>query len=66
MLIIRFAMIFSALLMVLSVGLYIFSRRGTYLRFAWQVLRFDLVLLAVFGVMYLLERYVLAAWRVLL
>ncbi len=66
MLIIRFAMIFSALLMVLSVGLYIFSRRGTYLRFAWQVLRFDLVLLAVFGVMYLLERYVLTAWRVLL
>lgn len=66
MLILRFVMIFSALLIVLSGGVYIFSRRGTYLRFAWQVLRFDLVLLVVFGVMYLLERYVLTGWRVLL
>jgi hypothetical protein len=66
MLILRILLIFSALLIVLSGGLYVFTRRAHYLRFAWQVVRFDLIVLLVFAVLYLLERYVLTGWRILL
>lgn len=66
MLILRLFLILSALLIVLSGGVYLFTRQQRYLRFAWQFIRFDVLMLLVFGVLYLLERYVLVAWRVLL
>ena len=63
---IRLAVIVSALLIVVSFGAYIFTREQRYLRFAWQVVRFIVFALLVFGALYLLERFGLVAWRVLL
>ncbi|MFA6921248.1 MAG: hypothetical protein WC216_05345 [Gallionella sp.] len=66
MLILRVFMLLVALLLVLSGGMYIFTRNRRYLRFAWQTVRFTLLLLLVFGLLFLLERYVLVAWQVFL
>ena len=66
MLILRFALVVVALMVVLSGGMYVFTRDVRYYRFAWQVIRFSVLLMVVFGLLYLLERYVLVAWRVLL
>jgi hypothetical protein len=66
MLILRFALVAVVLLIVLSSGMYIFTRDARYYRFAWQVVRFSALLFAVFGLLFLLERYVLVGWRVLL
>jgi hypothetical protein len=63
---IRLALLLSALLIVISFATYLFSRDVRYLRFAWQVAQFILMVALVFGVLYLLERYGLAAWHVLL
>jgi len=63
---IRLAVLISALLIVASFGAYIFTRNQRYLRFAWQVVRFIVFALLVFGALYLLERFGLVAWRVLL
>lgn len=63
---IRLALILSALLIVISFAAYLFTRDNRYLGLAWQVVRFILFSLLVFGVLYLLERYGLVAWKVLL
>lgn len=64
MLILRLFIFVVALLIVASGGVYLFTRDARYLRFAWQVAKFSTLLLAIFGLLYLLERYVLVAWRV--
>jgi uncharacterized membrane protein YhfC len=66
MLILRFALIVMALLIILSVGMYVFTRNPRYYKFAWQVLRFGALLFALFGLLFVLERYVLVGWRILL
>jgi len=66
MLILRLYLVLVTLLLVLNFGMYIFTRKKRYLNFAWQVVRFTVLLLLVFGLLFLLERYVLVAWRVLL
>lgn len=66
MLILRLFLVLVTLLLILSGGMYIFTRNRRYLKFAWQTLRFTAVLLLVFAVLFVLERYVLAGWRVLL
>lgn len=66
MLILRFALVVVALLIVFSGAMYLFTRDQRYYRFAWQVIRLGVLTLLVFGLLYLLERYVLVAWRVLL
>ncbi len=66
MLILRFFLVSVTLLLVLSGGMYIFTRNRSYLKFAWQTLRFTVLLLLVFGLLFVLERYVLVAWRVFL
>lgn len=66
MLILRLFLILVTLLLVLSGGMYVFTRDRRYLKFAWQILRFAAVLLLLFAVLFVLERYVLAGWRVLL
>jgi len=62
---IRLAVLISALLIVASFGAYIFTRDQRYLRFAWQVVRFIVFALLVFGALFLLERFGLVAWRVM-
>lgn len=66
MLILRLFLLVVTLLLVLSGGMYLFTRDRRYLGFAWQVLRFTVVLLLLFAVLFVLERYVLVGWRVLL
>lgn len=65
MLALRLLLILAALLIVLSGGLYLFTRDARYLRFSWQIVRFVVVMLLVFGVLFVLERYVLIGWRIL-
>jgi hypothetical protein len=66
MLILRLFMVLLALLLVSSGGMYLFTRNRRYLEFAWQALRFTVLLLLVFALLFVLERYVLVGWRVLL
>jgi hypothetical protein len=66
MLVLRLLLVLSALIIVLSGGMYLFTRKHTYLRFAWNIVRFDIFMLLVFGVLYLLERFVLVGWKILL
>lgn len=66
MLILRLFLILVTLLLVLSVGMYIFTRNPRYYQFAWQVVRFSVLLFLIFGLLFLLERYVLVGLRVLL
>lgn len=66
MLILRLFIVLVTLLLVLSGGMYVFTRDRRYLKFAWQTLRFTALLLLVFGLLFVLERYVLIGWRVLL
>jgi len=62
MLILRLIIVLVALLLVLSVGMYIFTRDRRYLEFARQTVRFTVLLLLVFALLFLLERYVLVGW----
>jgi len=66
MLILRLVVILVALLLVISGGMYIYTRNRRYLKFAWQTLRFTVLLLFVFALLFLLERYALVGWKVLL
>jgi len=65
-LILRLFLVLVTLLLILSGGMYVFTRNRRYLKFAWQTLRFAILLLLVFAVLFVLERYVLVGWRVLL
>ncbi len=66
MLILRLLLILSALSIALSAGMYLFTRNRRYLRLAWEIVRFTIYALLIFGALYLLERYVLIAWRAFL
>lgn len=66
MLIMRLILVLVTLMLVTSGGMYIFTRNRRYLKFAWQTVRFTVLLLLVFGLLFVLERYVLVAWRVFL
>lgn len=65
MLILRLSLVLVTLLLVISGGMYIFTRDRRYVKFAWQTLRFAVLLLLVFALLFILERYVLAGWKVL-
>ncbi|OGS93785.1 MAG: hypothetical protein A3K04_11960 [Gallionellales bacterium RBG_16_56_9] len=65
MLILRLVIVLATLLLVINVGMYIFTRNRRYLEFARQTLRFVVLLLLVFALLFILERYVLAGWKVL-
>jgi len=66
MLILRLFIVLVTLLLVINGGMYIFTRNRRYLNFAWQTLRFTVLLLLVFALLFVLERYVLVGWRILL
>jgi len=66
MLILRLFLVLVTLVLVLSGGMYLFTRNPRYLQFAMRTLRFAGLFLAVLAVLYVLERYVLVGWRVLL
>ncbi|TAN82740.1 MAG: hypothetical protein EPN14_03730 [Gallionella sp.] len=62
----RFLLVLALLLIVLNGGMYAFTRDLRYLKFAWQVLRFTVLLLLVFALLFVLERYVFTGWGVFL
>lgn len=66
MIILRLFLVLVSLLLVISGGMYIFTRDLRYIRFAWQTLRVAALLLLVFALLFVLERYVLVGWKVLL
>jgi hypothetical protein len=66
MLVIRLLIVIVTLLLVLSGGMYLLTSDDRYLGFAWQTLRFTGLLLLVVALLFVLERYVLIAWRILL
>lgn len=65
MILLRLLFILTALTLVVSGGMYVFTRDRRYLRFSWQILRFVAFLLLVFGLLFVLERYVLVGWGIL-
>ncbi len=64
--ILRLFIILSALAIIMSGVMYLFTRNRRYLRLTWQIVRFVVYLLLVFGLLYVLERYVLVGVRSLL
>lgn len=62
---IRLALLISILLIASSTVMFLLTREARYSRFAWQVARFMFYVLLVFGALFLLERYGLVAWRVM-
>ena len=66
MLILRLIMMLVILLLLINAGMYLFTRDRRYVVFAWQVVRFALLFVAVFVLLMLLERYVLSGWRFLI
>lgn len=65
MLILRLFIFLVVLLLVLGVGMYFFTRDRRYLEFVRKTLRFTVLVLAVFVLLYVLEHFVLVGWRVL-
>jgi hypothetical protein len=65
MLILRLFFLLVILLLVLSGGMYLYTRDRRYLRFAGQTLRFAVLVLLVSGLLFLLERFVLVGWGIL-
>jgi hypothetical protein len=61
-LILRLYIVIVALLLVLSGGMYFFTRNRRYLEFARQTMRFTVMLLLVFALLLVLERFVLVGW----
>lgn len=62
---IRLALLITALLVTTSGIFYLVTRDARYLRFAWQAMRFMTYVLLVFVALWSLERFGLVAWRVL-
>ena len=66
MLILRLLFILAALAIVLFGGLYLFTNNRRYLNLAGQIASFVLFALLIFAVLFILERYVLIGWRILM
>jgi len=61
---IRLALLLAIIFVASAAILYLLTRDPRYPRLIWQVVRFMVYVLLVFGALYLLERYGLVAWRV--
>lgn len=66
MILLRLLLILAALTIVLSGGMYVFTRDARYQRFAWQVVRLVVYTVLVLAVLYVLERYALVGVRAIL
>ena len=62
----RLILVLLTLLLIFNVVMYVFTRNPRYLKFAKQLVSFAALFLLVFGLLFVLERYVLSAWRILL
>ena len=59
MIVVRLLVFLALATAAVSGAFYLFTRDARYLKFAWQILKFGLIFLAVFGALYVLERIVL-------
>lgn len=59
MIIIRLLFVLACIALALSGALYFLTGEKRYLRFVWQVLKFGIILIAVFGALIVAERLVL-------
>jgi hypothetical protein len=59
MLVLRLFLLFMLITVGIAVLAYLFTRNKKYLRFTWQIVRFAVIFLAVFAVLFILERLVL-------
>lgn len=66
MLILRLFILLAAALLALSGAMYFITRNRKYLELAWQTLRFAVLAVMVFALLFVLERYVLVGWRAIL
>lgn len=66
MIVLRLLGIVVVLILIMSIAAYFFTKDRRYLRFAWQVFRLTIYALLIFALLFVLERYVLVAWRVLI
>jgi len=66
MILLRLLLILAVLTIVLSGGMYVFTRDERYRRFAWQVVRLVVYTLLVLATLFVLERYVLVGIRAIL
>lgn len=66
MILLRLLLILAVLTIVLSGGMYVFTRDERYKRFAWQVVRLVVYTLLVLAALFVLERYVLVGVRAIL
>jgi len=66
MIVLRLLFMLSAIAMVVFGGLYLFTHNRRYLDLLWQIARFVFYAVLIFALLYVLERYVLISWRVLL
>lgn len=65
MFVLRLLLILTTLSIVITGGLYMFTRNRRYLNMTVQTVRFVVFALVIFFVLFVLERYVLAGWKVL-
>ena len=65
MLVLRLLLVLSALAIVISGGMFLFTNNQRYLKLAWQIARFVLFALVIFVVLFVLERYVFIGWGIL-
>jgi hypothetical protein len=65
MILLRLLLILTAISLALSVGMYALTNDSRYLRYARQIVRFVVFSLLILGALYLLERYVLVGWGIL-
>ena len=66
MILLRLLLILAVLTIVLSGGMYVFTRDERYKRFAWQVVRLVVYTLLVLAALFVLQRYVLVGVRAIL
>lgn len=59
MIIIRLLFVLTLLALAISGGLYLFTGNRRYVRFVWNVLKFGVVLVLIFGALVVAERFVL-------
>ena len=59
MIIIRLLFVLTLLALAISGGLYLFTGNRRYVRFVWNVLKFGVVLVLIFGALVVAERLVM-------
>ena len=59
MLVLRFLLMFGAIMALVSLGVYLFTRDQRYLRLVWRILQFIFVVMLVMAVLFLMGRVLL-------